>query len=502
MALKPADLWSSKPLSHAITLHPVKVPENMHSVHHYYKTVELMEAKQKLLLVEQQVKEACLKVSPKLSPPGMQISNTSCRVHSHSCRPMAPASLCEGAVSVDNLPKHYKPHNKFDLPVWRHFDYRFIHQEDPSNPRVPVNGEFQQELVDVTSFATEFVLERRKNSKLKFDKIVNGFVRHDGPQGRNYILDLLFTDHSTDPYKAVHERVTMVRPMAATFLVLPEKSNLYATINFIVPLFHVNDRLGEFLVQYERTVLQRKENAQLLMVVYGNKDVENVRAEVKKYLDKWPTGHMHVLEGEGNFTRARAIHRGMEYLKDSDLVFICDVDLTIRSDFFTRCRKNAVKGSRVYYPEFFKLYNLDYVYRYSKKPDYIRVARENGHWATYSFGMLCLYKSDYLASGGFDLDIEGWGGEDVDLFLKVLKSGREVMRVPDAALTHRWHPKICSKQLPKEQMEQCLSSQAENLADRVELARYLLELEDQLGALSKTISANIESRSRTHNSDS
>lgn len=499
--MKPDKLWSSKALSHAITVHPVKVAENMHSIHHYYKTVELMEAKQKLLLAEQQVKDACLQVSPKLSPPGMQISNASCRVHSHSCQPMAPASLCEGAVSADNLPKRYKPKSKFDLPVWRHFDYRFIHQEDPSNPRLPVNGEFEQEIAEVTSFATKVVLGRRKNSQLKFDKIVNGFVRHSGPQGRNYILDLLFTDQSTDPYKAVHERVSMVRPMAATFLVLPEQSNSHATINFIVPLFHVNDRLHEFLVQYERTVLQRKENARLLLVVYGEKDVTSVQTEVMEYMKKWPSAHMNVLRGQGNFTRARAIHRGMEHLQESDLVFICDVDLTIRSDFFTRCRKNAIKGSRVYYPEFFKLYNLDYVYRYSKKPDYIRVARENGHWATYSFGMVCLYKSDYSISGGFDLDIEGWGGEDVDLFSKILKSGREVMRVPDAGLTHRWHPKICSKQLPKVQMAQCLSSQAENLADRVELARYLLELEDQLGALSKTISANIESRSRTHNSN-
>ena len=460
-----------------------------------------MEAKQKLLLAEQQVRDTCLQVTPKLSPPGMQISNASCRVHSHSCQPMAPASLCEGAVSADSLPQLYKPQGKFDLPVWKHFDYRFIHQEDPSNPRVPLDGEFQQELDEVTSFATKVVLERKKNPKLKFDKIVNGFVRHTSPQGRNYILDLLFTDHSTDPYKAVHERVTLVRPLAATFLVLPEQSNSYATINFIVPLFHVNDRLAEFLVQYERTVLQRKENARLLMVVYGDQDVETVKGQVKTYLDKWPSAHITVIKGKGNFTRARAIHTGMENLQSSDLVFICDVDLTIRSDFFTRCRKNAVQGSRVYYPEFFKLYNLDYVYRYAKKPDYIRVARENGHWAVYSFGMVCLYKSDYTATGGFDLEIEGWGGEDVDLFLKVLKSKKEVMRVPDAGLTHRWHPKICNKNLPKVQLEQCLSSQAENLADRIELARYLLELEDQLASLSKTISANIESRSRTHNTE-
>ena len=479
----------------------MKNPDNMRSVHHYYKTIQLMEAKERLLQAENEVKDACVKVIPKLSPPGMLISNASCHVHSHSCRPMAPASLCEGAVSSDHLPAIYKPSGKFDLPVWKHFDYRFVHQEDPSSPRVQVGGEFQQELSEVTAFATKVILDKRKNSKLKFDKIVNGFVRHNGPQGRNYILDLLFTDTSTDPYKAVHERITMVRPMAATFLVLPEKSNAYATINFIVPLFHVSDRLGEFLIQYEHTVLQRKENARLLLSVYGSEeDITSVQAEVNKYTDKWPNARIVVLKGDKNFTRARAVHKGMEYLKDSDLVFICDVDLTIRSDFFTRCRKNAIQGSRVYYPEFFKLYNLDYVYRYSKKPDYIRVARENGHWATYSFGMVCLYKSDYLASGGFNLEIEGWGGEDVDLFLKVLKSSREVMRVPDVGLTHRWHPKICNKSLPPVQLEQCLSSQAENLADRVELARYLLELEDQLGALSKTISANIESRSRTHNS--
>ena len=52
-----------------------------------------------------------------------------------------------------------------------------------------------------------------------------------------------------------------------------------------------------------------------------------------------------------------------------------------------------------------------------------------GHWVYYGYGMVCLYKADYMAVGGFDLHIKGWGGEDVDLYKKVIKHGLRVWKV-------------------------------------------------------------------------
>ena len=40
--------------------------------------------------------------------------------------------------------------------------------------------------------------------------------------------------------------------------------------------------------------------------------------------------------------------------------------------------------------------------------------------------MVCLHTRDYRSVGGFDLKIKGWGGEDVDLYTKHIKSKLKV----------------------------------------------------------------------------
>ena len=35
--------------------------------------------------------------------------------------------------------------------------------------------------------------------------------------------------------------------------------------------------------------------------------------------------------------------------------------------------------------------------------------------------MTCQYRSDYLRVGGFDLNIEGWGSEDLGLYERLLQ---------------------------------------------------------------------------------
>ena len=40
--------------------------------------------------------------------------------------------------------------------------------------------------------------------------------------------------------------------------------------------------------------------------------------------------------------------------------------------------------------------------------------------------MMCVYNSDYRGIGGYDLDTKGWGGEDVDLYIRHVKSSLKV----------------------------------------------------------------------------
>ena len=68
----------------------------------------------------------------------------------------------------------------------------------------------------------------------------------------------------------------------------------------------------------------------------------------------------------------------------------------------------------------------------------------------------------------------------MDLYIKVIKTGIEVLRTPDPGLVHRWHPKKCSTNLDKTQYLDCMYSKAESFADREELSLYVKHLEKQV----------------------
>ena len=447
-----------------VSYHPMSKPSSMYLLHRHYKLLQFEAALNKAHQIQKQVNEVCGSLN---SPPKCTPSVCPCQDQGYILK-------CPYAGTVSSPPPPYQPTTVYDYQAWDYFDSNSVYPERHTHPtyRLKAKRNFRTELQQVLTKAVQRTSELY-GRRLKFTKLLNGWVRHNPFRGNEYILDLLLVDGIK---KIVSRRVSMLRPLASNYITLKDNIDSTSYINMIVPIAKVNDRFRDFMFMYESLALETREHVNLVLCVFGQEDVLFVTSVVDGYRTKYPDAIITILEGKGNFSRGKALDLGFSYLEPTQLAFICDVDMRVTHSFLQRCRRNAIRGARVYYPEFFKLYNLDYVYWQRERPPVVTLKREHGHWAYYSFGMLCIYKSDYTAVGGMDTNIEGWGDEDVHFFQKVVRKRLDVLRAPDTGLSHRWHDKICAKSLSRKQLKHCYSSQSENLADRKELAKYIFQL--------------------------
>ena len=99
------------------------------------------------------------------------------------------------------------------------------------------------------------------------------------------------------------------------------------------------------------------------------------------------------------------------------------------------------------------------------------ISEERGFWRDFGYGIACMYKSDFIKAGGFDLSIEGWGEEDIRMYLSLLKSGLDVFRSKQVDLIHIHHTKTCDSSLSSEQAKSCKRTKASHYASKRCLAK-------------------------------
>lgn len=349
-----------------------------------------------------------------------------------------------------------------------------------NKPEVAPTGNKKEEFESILEESLEVLNQGRRGMVYSKHDLVQGYYRIDRMMGSQY--ELFFRSEES---RNIFEHVQLFRPFAPLQLVQVQsydKSN--EMVNLIVPLSGRIDTFRQFMDMFVERCIKQDGRVFLTVVYFG----EEGKEEVKEILLNTAAAHDYedykLIERSDSFSRGVGLLAGAESWIDGNvLLFFCDVDISLKPGFLDRCRLNATPGSKVYYPIVFSLYNPSIVYAKRDIPSWeeqLVLRRNSGFWRTFGFGMMCMYRTDFLFMRGFDTKIQGWGMEDVKLYQKLVQSNFNVIRAPDPGIFHMWHEKTCDPHLPLNQYNMCLGSKALGEASHEQLGMLAFrELKEQ-----------------------
>uniref|UniRef100_A0A3B1K2H1 Hexosyltransferase n=1 Tax=Astyanax mexicanus TaxID=7994 RepID=A0A3B1K2H1_ASTMX len=306
---------------------------------------------------------------------------------------------------------------------------------------------------------------------------IEGIARTEKDKGTLY--DLSFRGEQPQQFR----RLVLFRPFGPLMKVSDERVQTQNTIiNIILPLSHRADKFRHFMHNFREVCIKQDRRVHLTVVYFGRDQMNDIKGMLENTSRELNFRNFTLIQLNEEFSRGRGLDVGARAWKGGNvLLFFCDVDIIFTSDFLNTCRLNTQPGKKVFYPVLFSQYNPAVIYGSREHVPPIEqqlvIKKDTGFWRDFGFGMTCQYRSDFINIGGFDVDIKGWGGEDVHLYRKYLHSNLLVIRAPSRGLFHLWHEKHCADELPPDQYKMCMQSKAMNEASHGQLGMLLFRHE-------------------------
>ncbi|KAM6120507.1 chondroitin sulfate N-acetylgalactosaminyltransferase 1 [Pterocles gutturalis] len=346
----------------------------------------------------------------------------------------------------------------------------------------PVRKDKRDELVEVIELAAGSLNhpEGAGNAKQRVytaSDFVEGIYRTEKDKGTLY--ELTFKGDAKHQFK----KVVLFRPFGPVMKVKNENVNMGDTlINVIVPLAKRASKFRQFMQNFREMGIQQDGRIHLTVVYFGREQMNEVKSILENTSRSANFKNFTFIQLNEEFSRGKGLDVGARVWKGHNVVlFFCDVDIYFTAEFLNSCRLNTQPGKKVFYPVLFSQYNPSIIYgNHESIPSLeqqLVIKKETGFWRDFGFGMTCQYRSDFINIGGFDLDIKGWGGEDVHLYRKYLHSNLIVIRTPARGLFHLWHEKRCPGELSPEQYRMCVQSKAMNEASHGQLGMLVFRRE-------------------------
>ena len=354
-------------------------------------------------------------------------------------------------------------------------------------------GYKRKDINDVVTYAVNEMNKNRTKNERKFnvEDFIEGMYRTEPLTGTQYELYFREIDQ---PQKHAYRKMTLMRPFGLLHNVgHVQKNTSQVWINLILPLSGRIEAFRQFMSRFVKVVINQDRRVYLTVVYFGTEGLDTVKNIMTTTAKEHKYKHMKLVTLKEEFSRGRGLQVGVLSWKSSDvLLFLCDVDIVFTVDFLERCRVNTQPGKRVYYPIVFSLYNPNVVYSLQdmtipSEREQLVISRNTGFWRDFGYGMTCQYRTDFKAVNGFDEYISGWGGEDVFLYQKYVRTDYLVIRATDPGLFHLWHEKTCDPKLNSDQYKSCIRSKALTEASHAQLG--LLAFKDEVN-IHKNLSKN------------
>ncbi|KAB0351539.1 hypothetical protein FD754_016396 [Muntiacus muntjak] len=496
------DLHNSK-IHRAITLHPNKNPPYQYRLHSYMLSRKIAELRHRTIQLHREI----VLMS--------KYSNT--EIHKEDLQLGIPPSFMR-----------FQPRQREEILEWEFLTGKYLYSAaDSQPPRRGMDSAQREALDDIVMQVMEMINANAKTRGriIDFKEIQYGYRRVNPMYGAEYILDLLllykkhkgkkmtvpvrrhaylqqtfskiqFVEHEELDAKELANKINQ-ESGSLSFLSnslkklvpfqLPGSKNEHKEpkekkINILIPLSGRFDMFVRFMGNFEKTCLIPNQNVKLVVLLFNsdsNPDKAKQVELMRDYRIKYPKADMQILPVSGEFSRALALEVGSSQFNNESLLFFCDVDLVFTAEFLQRCRANTVLGQQIYFPIIFSQYDPKIVYSGKVPSDnHFAFTQKTGFWRNYGFGITCIYKGDLIRVGGFDVSIQGWGLEDVDLFNKVVQAGLKTFRSQEVGVVHVHHPVFCDPNLDPKQYKMCLGSKASTYGSTQQLAEMWLEKND------------------------
>ncbi|XP_036684609.1 chondroitin sulfate N-acetylgalactosaminyltransferase 2 isoform X2 [Balaenoptera musculus] len=323
----------------------------------------------------------------------------------------------------------------------------------------------------------EFLHSQIDKAEVSIGAKLPSYYRTERDKGTLY--ELFFKKADLMEYR----HVTLFRPFGPLMKVKSEMIDITRSIiNIIVPLAERTEAFAQFMQNFRDVCIHQDKRIHLTVVYFGKEGLSKVKSILESVTSESNFHNYTLVSLNEEFNRGRGLNVGARaWDKGEVLMFFCDVDIYFSAEFLNSCRLNAEPGKKVFYPVVFSLYNPAIVYANLDVPPPVEQQlvhkKDSGFWRDFGFGMTCQYRSDFLTIGGFDMEVKGWGGEDVHLYRKYLHGDLIVIRTPVPGLFHLWHEKRCADELTPEQYRMCIQSKAMNEASHSHLGMLVFREE-------------------------